>query len=177
MREILLTQGKVAIVDDEDYDRLMGHSWHYRHSHRQGYGYAVSKERVPMQVMIMSPFPGLIVDHIDGNTLDNRKRNLRVCTKGENRLNSRIQTNNTSGYKGVYWMKSHGCWHARITVHKKRFFLGAFQEKEHAARAYNEAAKIHFGEFARLNDVPDGPIVRTAKRKPYRPQRRKAEPA
>lgn len=95
----------------------------------------------------------LSVDHINGNGLDNRKENLRICSHKENLRNSRKPKNNTSGYKGVSWDKSRNRWKAYIIFDYKFKYLGRFKIKKDAALAYNKAAKDLFGEFAKLNDL------------------------
>lgn len=95
------------------------------------------------------------VDHKDGNKLNNRRSNLRPCTHAENMRNMQLKITNTSGYKGVCWSKRGQYWISYITVDYKTISLGCFDRKEDAAWAYNQAAVKHFGEFARLNEVPD----------------------
>lgn len=96
---------------------------------------------------------GQYIDHINGDTKDNRRSNLRVCSAHENGMNKKISSRNRSGYKGVYWHKTSSKWIALIQVDKKRKHIGSYSEARDAAMAYNEAAKIHYGEFARLNEI------------------------
>lgn len=98
---------------------------------------------------------GLIVDHINGNKLDNRKENLRFVTPQQNVHNKRKTIQDTSSkYKGVSWNKRRKGWLAYIMVNGKREVIGLFSNEESAANAYNHYAKKYFGEYARLNDVP-----------------------
>lgn len=99
------------------------------------------------------------VDHINGQTLDNRKQNLRICSQAENCRNRSKDRRNTTGYKGPVWNR--GAWAVRITFNYKGIYVGRYDTLEEAARAYNLKAKELFGEFAKLNDVPDGPITPT----------------
>lgn len=99
----------------------------------------------------MQPEDGFWVDHINGDTLDNRRSNLRLCTVSGNNHNRMKSKNNTSGYKGVSWLKQNQKWRAYIKVNSKDKHLGCYLDKEDAARAYDKAAKEYFGEFARLN--------------------------
>jgi hypothetical protein len=108
-----------------------------------------------MQNLIMPPPPGMIVDHINCDGLDNRKANLRICTQGDNMHNTRKYTKPTSSqYKGVYWKKADRRWAAQIGLGGARIALGLFRSEEAAAAAYNEAATEHYGEYARLNEIP-----------------------
>lgn len=97
---------------------------------------------------------GEVVDHINGNSLDNRKANLRICTKAENSRNRKLGPTNKSGFKGVSWEAHTGKWRAKIGTDHKQITIGRFDTKEDAARAYNEAAIKYHGPFARLNQIP-----------------------
>lgn len=149
MKHIELTKGYRTIVDDEDYHKLtaMG-SWHYSH------GRAVRKDSNGTtwmhKVLLVTD---LDVDHINGDPLDNRKSNLRPATRSQNNANKGLQSNNTSGYKGVSKFKLTGRFQAYIKKQNKRIHLGYFPTPEQAATAYNSAAKELFGEFAKLNEV------------------------
>lgn len=160
MKEIPLTQGKVTLVDDEDFEWLSKFNWHYGCK-----GYAVrgihhtGKEY--MHVAIMHATSIFQVDHKNLNTLDNQKSNLRICTQIQNSRNIGISKANKSGYKGV---SKHGDprykkeWMALIYLRGKGIHLGSFFTKEEAARAYDRAAKNLFGEFAQLN-FPEGEMA------------------
>jgi hypothetical protein len=97
--------------------------------------------------------PGFETDHINGDSLDNRKGNLRTCTMEQNKRNRRTGKNNTSGYKGVQWCKRSKKWKAGIMVNRKAIHIGLYQTKEAAAKMYNEAAIKHHGQFAKLNTL------------------------
>jgi hypothetical protein len=99
----------------------------------------------------MNAQKGILVDHRNGNGLDNRRINLRLCTDAQNRANRRLQRNNKSGFKGVFLNAKNGKFLAHVQVNKKTFYLGSFVSPIDAAKAYDKAAKLHFGEFARLN--------------------------
>jgi hypothetical protein len=96
---------------------------------------------------------GEIIDHINHDTLDNRRQNLRKCTGTQNKTNSKIYRNNKSGFKGVHWHKRDGTWGASIGYNGKQIHIGYFATLEEAARAYNETARQLHGEFAYLNAI------------------------
>lgn len=118
-----------------------------------GKGYVQSGKRGKLHKLIMNAPPELVVDHVDGNKLDNRRQNLRVCTSSQNTFNQCVRANNTSGYKGVHWKKQNKIWVAYIHKNNQRIHLGHFGTAELAAEAYNEAAIKYHGEFARLNKI------------------------
>ena len=159
MKEIQLTQGKVALVDDEDYEWLNQWKWTYnqagktmravRHTHN-GHHY---KGCVFMHRLILDAPAELDVDHIDGNGLNNQRANIRICTRSQNFMNRMKQPGGTSMYKGVRWLKKSGKWEARIKTADEHMSLGRYEDEKDAARAYNEAALKHFGEYARINEI------------------------
>lgn len=157
MKNIPLTQGKYAIVDDEDYEYLNQWKWHYDPSTR-GYGYARSDIKGKMHRLILKAPRGLEVDHINHNTLDNRKENLRLATSMQNQQNKTMQKNNTSGFRGVSWSQVMKRWLACIYKtedgKQKRYDIGYFEYKIDAAKAYNKKAIELFGKFAYLNKIP-----------------------
>ena len=160
MKKIPLTRGKFTLVDDEDYSFLMQWKWQCAAG-----GYAIRTEysknefgkrvqkTIWMHRVILKTPNGMSTDHIDCDKLNNQKSNLRYCTHGENMMNFSIKRNNTSGFKGVHWDKRERKWVARIGVNGKKKLIGYFSCKIQAAKAYNEFAKVHFGEFAKLNQL------------------------
>ena len=154
MKEIKLTQGKVAIVDDEDYDELNKLKWYTNHNYNDKY-YAVhsinkTQKKLKLHRVIMNVTnPKIVVDHINGDGLDNRKCNLRICSHKENMMNRVKQNDTTSKYKGVWWDKDMKRWRAYIGNKK----LGSFKLEVDAAKAYNEKAKELFGDFAKINII------------------------
>lgn len=159
VREIPLTRGLVAIVDAADYSAMVVCRWHADQT-APGRFYATRKvgstAQSRMHREIAGARDGEHVDHINGNTLDNRRANLRVCTAGQNVLNARRRRDAPTPYKGVQRVR--GKFVARIAVGGKRHNLGVFVEAIDAARAYDAAARIHHGEFARLN-FPDAAVA------------------
>lgn len=152
MREIPLTQGYVALVDDEDWEWLSRWKWsvasgpHTQYAQR---GPARGHEKaIQMHRLILGTAPGLETDHINGDGLDNRRVNLRECTRQENQRNSRSHLGSLSIYKGVSWKKRNQQWQAHIQVDGRKRHLGLFSIEAEAADAYKIAAVIHFGEFA-----------------------------
>lgn len=160
MKRINLTQNKVAIVDDQDYDWLSRRKW-YAHKGTHGY-YAVrnskkcegKKHLIRMHRAIMGLQYGdkQEIDHINHNGLDNRRCNLRVCTHRQNGYNQTSKTG-SSKYKGVSWYKPYKKWESYIDTNGKRQKLGYFDNEIDAAKAYNDKAKELFGEFACLNKI------------------------
>ncbi len=158
-RKIGLTQGKFAIVDEEEYERLNQYKWcavkygDNFYANRNG-GKRGKQSRtfiVKMHREVLGDPPGMIVDHINHNGLDNRKANLRIVTREQNLYNSRKNNSGTSKYKGVTFFKRDKRWRAYITHKKKHIFIGSFPDEQAAAKAYDEKAKQLFGEYAFLN--------------------------
>ncbi len=150
---IPLTQGKFAIVDDDDYEHLNKYKWCALKTHNNKF-YAVRRKNnktIIMHRQIMNVPEGLVVDHIDGNGLNNRKNNLRICTQAQNIHNSRPRRNRSSKYKGVFWDKVNKKWSTNIRKGDKRIYLGGFDDEIEAALAYDRKAAELFGEFAYLN--------------------------
>lgn len=160
MKEIKLTQGKVALVDDEDYEHLNQWKWHARKDGDQPY-YAVRmdyaykpKKMVKMHRAVMNVSePRLVVDHKNHDTLDNRKQNLRICTVKENTLNRVASKSSTSKFLGVSLNTKARKWVAQIQKKGKNTYLGCFDTQEEAALAYNKAAEVIHGEYANLNVI------------------------
>jgi hypothetical protein len=145
MKVVKLSQGFVAVVDDEDYPLVSKLNWYYNQ------GYAKNKPGLSMHRLITGAKQGQIVDHRDGDGLNNTRSNLRLCTQAENARNRKMQSNNSSGYKGVYWDRSKKKWTAQISYDRRYHNLGSFDSVEEAAVAYNTVALDVYGEFARIN--------------------------
>lgn len=156
--EIPLSQGKIAIVDAEDYELVRGYTWCATHKGNNFYAVTHTSRAggkkshsVYLHRLLMNPPRGQEVDHINGDSLDNRRCNLRLATKAQNQHNMRIREGGTSKYKGVQWRKDRHKWGARIHYHGKTIILGVFTDEVVAARAYDAKARELFGEFARCN--------------------------
>lgn len=155
MKCIELTMGMVAIVDDEDFQEIAQYRWQFQALH--GYAQRTRKkvEGTPRSILmhanIMRPEKGMDVDHINGNKLDNRRCNLRVCTRSQNLQNMKLRKDNRLGVKGVTFNKARQKYVAQITSNGKNKGLGYFLTIEEAKAAYDKAALEKFGAFARLN--------------------------
>ena len=156
MKEIPLSQNKVAMVDDDMFIYLIQWVWHARFSGTNLYAERNDNETgktVRMHHVIMNITDPVEVDHMDRNGLHNWRDNLRVCTTSQNQANRDRPSNNTSGYKGVSWHKHAGKYRAYITTQGKVYTLGYYADPKEAARAYNTKAHELFGKFARLNII------------------------
>lgn len=159
--EIPLTKGKVALIDNEDFDLVNKYKWYYSHIKNRNTGYALTefclnkkRIRIKMHRLILGlTNPKDKCDHIDGNGLNNQKYNLRQCTNAENVRYQKKRKDNTSGYKGVVWHKQIKRWVARIKFNNKSIHIGCFSTIEEAAIAYNKKAQDLFGCFALLNNI------------------------
>ena len=159
MKEIELTQGQVALVDDDMYHELIKWKWYAIWNKNTDSFYVARKipkigiyprKILRMHRFIMDAPDGMVVDHINHDTLDNRRENLRVCTNSQNMMNSRKYISNTSGYKGVCWVKKSGKWVARISINKKQTVLGYFTCPKEASKAYCAASRKYHGEYGCL---------------------------
>ena len=154
MKEIPLTQGKVALVDDEDYEYLNQWNWCAAKSGRNYYAIRSingSSIQIRMHRVIMNTPDKLEVDHIDGEGLNNQKTNLRNCTRLQNVLNQKTQkSNKTSKYRGVLWNGKRG-WRVQIQYKSTVYYLGYYTNEEQAARIWDKKAVELFGDFARRN--------------------------
>ncbi len=149
-------RGGMAIVDDEDYNRLVQYHWSMgKHGYVQRHHTTPEK---PSTIMLMhhDVMGKQRLDHKDGNKLNNTRDNLRPCTQRQNSFNRSSSKSNTSGYKCVTLHNQTGKWKAYIKVNYKQIALGCYDTPEKAAAVYNYAAIDQYGEFARLNTLPDG---------------------
>lgn len=152
--EIPLTQGQVALVDDRAAVAVLAHKWYANRSRHAFYASRAIRHpdgtRATLKLhTFLTGWP--LTDHINGNTLDNRRANLRQATNAENMHNRRRYANNTSGFKGVTFHKATGMWRAQISLDGRRIQLSHYATAEDAARAYDAAAREYFREFAYLN--------------------------
>jgi hypothetical protein len=164
--QIPLSKGYTTTIDECDSD-LSAINWAvricrsglkhaFRHRRQQGKRLTVYLHRVIMgRVLGRDLDSSEIVDHVDGNGLNNTRANLRLASHSQNLFNRGKASSNTSGYKGVYWCKSTQRWSASISVDNKYIWLGRFDSKHEAARAFNRAALEYHGDFARLNIIEE----------------------
>jgi len=157
---------EVAIIDTEDYDKVKDYTWRLRKSQTKSdnvyYPQSLSKENykktVQMYHLLVEVEKGKVIDHINGNGLDNRKENLRLATASQNQYNGRTRVDNPHGYRGVYYAKRcpNNPWYTKIQANKgeTKITKGNFSTKEEAAETYDKLAVSLHGEFAKLN-FPD----------------------
>lgn len=149
-----------AIIDAEDWNRIKHITWGYGYgcAKKTGYpqyvgGRPKNSSQVLLHRFIMDTPQGLHTDHINGNHLDNRKSNLRICTPAQNAMNSRKHIIQSSKYKGVSWYKRDKCWRAYVNLGQRQIHIGYFTTEIEAAKAYNKKAKEVHKEFAYLNVI------------------------
>lgn len=146
--EVIISKKRV-LVDREDwnvYGKLKWYAGTYLYTQ-------IERKTVYFHRAICGQPIGIEIDHINGNPLDNRRSNLRLCTRSQNEANKKAPSHNTSGYKGVSLYKPTGKFSAYIEVDQKKKHLGYYFTPEEAALAYNEAAILAFGEFAKINNL------------------------
>ena len=157
IRHIMLTRTMFTVVDAEDFEALAKLPW-YALSMNGGQRFCAARTEqsggrrrtVLMHRVIVNAPQNAFVDHANGNPLDNRRCNLRICTPAQNLQNARPR-GGASRFKGVHWHNQNGVWRTCIKVNGRALHLGCFHDEVEAAQAYDDAALKHFGEFARTN--------------------------
>jgi hypothetical protein len=156
-RELKLTRDFIAIVDDGDYQWASAYKWHASHGKWPYARRSYKADGTNKAVLLHRAILGIVEagrevygDHVNGNVLDNRRSNLRICDNALNQANRRPRRGRTTSYKGVR-REPTGKWSSRVAIDGVQTFLGCFSTPEEAARAYDEAALEQWGEFARLN--------------------------
>lgn len=151
----LLTGGKIVLISADDYDKVISRSW----SISRGYAKARIGHNIVMMhryILGLEKYDGILVDHINHNKLDNRRKNLRLVTDSQNCWNrspNAITPSKHSRFKGVTWHKTNAKWSARVQFKKRRIECGYFRTELEAAAAYNKKAKKVFGKYAYLNKL------------------------
>ncbi len=156
MIKVPLTQGKFALIDDEDFDLVNSFKW-YACKYKNTF-YALTNVKlgnkqttISMHRFILNSKPNEHTDHKNHNTLDNQKHNIRKCTNSQNHMNRKSHRESSSKFKGVCWHKIHKRWIAQIRLRGKLIFLGYSKNEIEAAGAYDKKAKELFRGFALLN--------------------------
>jgi len=160
MKKIKLSQNQFALVDDEDFEKLNNRKWSAKfdnHTNKfYAYGHLDKKNNyksILMHRFIMGFPTNKQIDHINKDTLDNRKINLRIVTNAQNQANRWKNKKCSSKYKGVIYLSKINKWYSRICFAKKSYNIGIFNSEEEAGLAYNKKAKELFGEYACLNKI------------------------
>lgn len=151
--ERLLSTGDVLLYDEEDADMVNGRKWYVFNPAPNSFYVQDCKGRSLHRILMNAP-RGMCVDHINGNGLDNRRSNLRLCTKRQNNLNSRLRSDNSSGFRGVSFYPRDKTWRARVFSGNKVVYQESFKSKEECAIAYDRAVlRIRQNDlsFVRLN--------------------------
>lgn len=151
MKEIQLTQGQVALVDDEDFEKVSKHKWHATRDGNTFYAKTnIGSKRIFMHRLILNAPTGMDVDHKNKNGIDNSRANIRICSRTQNQANQNSR-GGTSKYKGVCWYSRERRWVSKIGFGGKKILLGYYKDEKEAARAYDIEAQKLYGDFAVLN--------------------------
>lgn len=154
VREVVLTNGHVTMIDEADWPLVSKFNWYASRSGRSRTLYVratIEKVSVKLHRLLLNAPAELMVDHRDGNGLNNVRSNLRLVTSAQNQMNMRRHFDAFSKYKGVWFCKTKRRWYAEISCYRKRHRSRSFACEEEAARAYDEMAVLYHGEFASLN--------------------------
>lgn len=151
MKKVELTKNKVATVDDCDFKKVSKFNWYCQETLSNRFYARRTTDGLYLHTFLMGNFKNKVIDHINGNSLDNTRDNLRFCDFVENLHNKKVYKNNKTGLKGIF--RDRNRWRARITVEKRKISIGSYASKNEAALAYDHAAKHYFGNFALTNFV------------------------
>ena len=175
MKKYIQLKHGTAIIDEQDFDRINQYKWRSVILGKSKTPYAVSSHfgrTVYMHRLVMNAHKETVIDHIDGNGLNNSRDNLRFVTYSQNNMNQPIRCDNTSGHKGINWCKDREKYQVYINIDRKRKSLGRYKTLEEAIYVRDQAAKVHYGEYARENSslpedaeiTPQRAIPRTLRR-------------
>jgi len=154
--KVTSTNGFTFIIDKDDVPLVKTKKWHVV-TNQIGLQTVIASDKTYLHHMLIGNHKGMEVDHIDGNRMNNRRDNLRVCTHQQNQCNQSLQRNNTSGVAGVSYHSARKKFIARIKASQHGIHLGYYLTLLEATQARNEAMRLMFGEYARMNDVPEAP--------------------
>lgn len=156
MRQISLTQGQFTTVDDADFETLSKFKWYYHQGRAVRKPRAIERRRIGFVWMhreIVKPTKNKVVDHINGNTLDNRRENLRECTRSQNQWNKRLRIKSTTGMKNIYWNSKKKRYIVSFQKYGKKHQYGQFSELDKAIKSRNEAALVIHEGFNQVLEV------------------------
>lgn len=154
MKELSLTSGQFALIDDVDYDKVSSRRWHaYKSSNSWYCRTNIGKKHISLHAFLFPVPKGFVVDHIDGNGLNNQRANLRQATQAENMRNQRPHRDSRSPYKGIWRIPGAKTWGVQIWNGRKRNYVGSFVDPLEAAKVYDFIAIQVFGQFAKVNGV------------------------
>lgn len=154
---IPLTKGKNAVIDECSKDTVSRYIWHFDGKYAATNTVVNGKrKKIRMHRLLLDAPSGLDIDHINGDRLDNRLTNLRVCTRSQNLRNQGLRSNNSSGYRGITYYKPYKKWAAQIYIDGKNKRIGYFDDLASAVDAYNEDAKKYYKNFARIQEFSNG---------------------
>jgi hypothetical protein len=143
---ITLIRGRNAQIDDDDFEMVSSMKWYF--DGKYAINTTPGKKTIRMHQLVMRSLPGQVIDHKNGDGLDNRKENLRFCARFQNSWNMKIHKHNTSGIKGISWCKETQSWHAQFQHCRKKINLGCYDRIEDAEKIYAETTRKLRGEFA-----------------------------
>lgn len=169
--EIQLTRGLFSVVDDNASPEITSKKWYAEHGNKENTKFYAAgyekingkKTKIYLHRVITKAKKGEFVDHINGDTLDNRSENLRICNASENQMNRCINSKSFSGVRGISFEEKSQKWTARIKVKGKSIWLGRFMTKEAAMFAYSNAARDYFGPFCPL-EISEKEAIRSAEK-------------
>lgn len=142
------SDGSEFYFDLEDYDKIKQFYWIKEHGYARTTVRIHKKHtRIYLHRLIMNPESGMVIDHIDCNSFNNRKNNLRIVTQAENNRNKRLSPKNKSGRTGVFWLNSSEKWMVNISYNNKSIYIGLFENKEDAIKARRKAEDYYYGEY------------------------------
>ncbi len=153
-----LPDGSTFLFDEELFHRIKDIKWYQCFNKKSGAVYITNRSGETLHQRLMDCPSGYEVDHINLDTLDNRRRNLRICTHQQNQCNQPVQSNNTSGFSGVSFYAPRAKYRARIKASQHDIHLGYYQSLREAVQARNVGMECMFGEYGQYNNVTDAPL-------------------